>query len=196
MASLSHPRLIVIGASAGGVEALRTIVSELPADFAAAVLVVVHFPPAGMSLLPQILTRAGPLRAMHVQEPEPLHPSRIYIAPPDRHLLVTPGHVHLSDGPKESGMRPAADALFRSAARHYGPGVIAVVLSGNLNDGTIGLLAVRERGGVTIVQDPAGAEKPTMPQAAIDAGGAQRVLPLEEIPRFLITACGGARRAA
>jgi two-component system, chemotaxis family, protein-glutamate methylesterase/glutaminase len=184
--SLSQPRLIVIGASAGGVEALKTIARELPAGLPAAVLVVVHFPPEGTSVLPQILERAGPLRAAHVLGAEPLQPGRIYIAPPDRHLLVTPGQVQVSAGARENGLRPAADPLFRSAARHYGRGVVGVVLSGNLNDGTMGLLAVRERGGITVVQDPAEALYPGMPSSAVEHARPDHICTLDEIGPLLV----------
>ncbi|MBW3629764.1 MAG: chemotaxis protein CheB [Gemmatimonadetes bacterium] len=185
-ASLSHPRLIVIGASAGGVEALRKLVAALPADLDAAILVVVHFPPEGLSVLPQILQRAGPFPALHVQGAEPLQPGRIYIAPPNRHLLVAPGWARVSTGAKENGMRPAADPLFRSAARHYGLAVIGVVLSGNLNDGTIGLLAIREWGGVTVVQDPSEALYPGMPSSAVEHAAPDHVARLDEIAPLLV----------
>ena len=182
---MSHPRVIVIGASAGGVEALRKIAADLPAQLPASVLVVVHFPPEGMSVLPQILQRAGPLPASHAQDGEPLLPGRIYVAPPDRHLMVRPGHVHVTAGAKENGVRPAADPLFRSAARHYGAAVVGVVLSGNRNDGTMGLLAIRERGGITIVQDPAEALYPGMPTSAVEHVAPDHVCRLDEIGPLL-----------
>jgi two-component system, chemotaxis family, protein-glutamate methylesterase/glutaminase len=182
---LSQPRLIVVGASAGGVEALRKVVADLPAELPAAVLVVVHFPPEGMSVLPQILQRAGPLPAAHALDGEPLLPGRIYVAPPDRHLLVRPGHVHVTAEAKENGLRPAADPLFRSAARHYGRGVVGVVLSGNLNDGTMGLLAIHEGGGIAIVQDPGEALYPGMPTSAVEHAGPDHVCRLDEIGPLL-----------
>jgi two-component system, chemotaxis family, protein-glutamate methylesterase/glutaminase len=146
----------------------------------------VHFPPEGTSVLPQILQRAGRLPAAHARDAEPLEPGRIYVAPPDRHLLVMPGHLHVTKSAKENGLRPAADPLFRSAARYYGPRVIGVVLSGNLNDGTMGLLAVRERGGITVVQDPADALYPGMPSSAVEHVQPDHVRPLEEIGPLLV----------
>jgi two-component system, chemotaxis family, protein-glutamate methylesterase/glutaminase len=175
----------VFGASAGGVEALKRIAPALPADLAAAVLVVVHFPPDGLSVLPQILQRVGPLSASHAEDGEPLRAGHIFVAPPNRHLLVVPGHVQVRAGAKENGVRPAADPLFRTAARHYGRGVIGVVLSGNMNDGTLGLIAVHNAGGVTIVQDPAEALYPGMPTSAVEHARPDYVCRLDEIPPLL-----------
>ena len=179
--------LVVIGASAGGVEALREIVGQLPADFPAAVLAVVHFPADGTSLLPLILARRGPLAAVHGEEGAEIRPGTIYVVPPDCHLLVRGGRIHLSRGPRENGHRPAVDPLFRSAALAYGPRVIAVVLSGNLDDGAAGLAVVRRHGGATVVQDPRDALYPGMPTAALEAGAAQHVAPLAAIPALLMT---------
>jgi two-component system chemotaxis response regulator CheB len=174
--------IIVVGASAGGVEPLRTLVAGLPADLPAALFVVLHVPPDDRSLLPEILSRSGPLPASHAHEGERIGRGRIYVAPPDFHLLVQPGRVYLSHGPRENHHRPAIDALFRSAASAYGPGVIAVVLSGMLYDGTAGMLAVRRAGGVGVVQDPADALMPFMPQSALRVAGADLVLPVAGMP--------------
>jgi two-component system, chemotaxis family, protein-glutamate methylesterase/glutaminase len=149
------------------------------------VLVVVHFPPDGLSVLPQILQRVGPLSASHAEDGEPLRAGHIFVAPPNRHLLVVPGHVQVRAGAKENGVRPAADPLFRTAARHYGRGVIGVVLSGNMNDGTLGLIAVHNAGGVTIVQDPAEALYPGMPTSAVEHARPDHVCRLDEIPPLL-----------
>ncbi|HEX7277294.1 MAG TPA: chemotaxis protein CheB, partial [Acidimicrobiales bacterium] len=145
------PRVVALGASAGGVEALSIVVGGLPRDLPAAVLVVLHVAPWGTSVLPDILARRGALPACHAVDGQPILAGHVYVAPPDRHLTVEAGTLRLTGGPKENGCRPAVDTLFRSAAAAYGAGVVAVVLSGSLSDGTAGLVAVRQRGGVTIV---------------------------------------------
>src|SRR3954447_9371533 len=159
---------IVVGASAGGIEALRHFVAALPADFPGVALVVLHVAPLGTSVMPQILSRAGDLPACHPEDGEDLEPGHIYVAPPDRHLVVRPGHVHLSSGPKRNGHRPAIDLLFESAAAPYETGVAGVVLSGVLDDGTAGLLAIKRRGGLVLAQDPEEALYDMMPRSAIE----------------------------
>lgn len=183
---MEHRDIIVIGASAGGVEAVRSIASQLPADFPAAVFVVIHFPSYVTSSLPEILTRAGPLPARHPEDGERIEPGHIYLAPPDRHLLIERGgSIRLSRGPRENGHRPAVDPLFRSAARACGRRVIGMVLTGNLDDGTAGLAAVRKRGGGTVVQDPADAAHPGMPSSALANVRVDHSVPLAEIPALL-----------
>lgn len=177
--------IVVIGASAGGVEALGKIAQELPAGFPAAVFVVIHFPAYATSVLPGILTRAGALPARHPNDGDPIEPGTIYVAPPDRHLLLDDGKIRLSPGPRENGHRPAVDPLFRSAAVAYGPRVIGVVLTGNLDDGTAGLMAVWRRGGTTVVQDPADAAHPGMPSSALANVRVEYSVPLAEIPALL-----------
>lgn len=166
MAPAAHRDIIVIGASAGGVGALRRLVGGLPHDLAAALLVVVHIG-ARRSALPEILSAAGPLPAASAADGDPLLVGRIYVAPPDRHLLVEPNRVRLSRGPVENRTRPAIDPLFRSAAEAYGPKVVGVILSGLRSDGTAGFAAIKRRGGTTVVQDPGEAEFPDMPLSAL-----------------------------
>ncbi|HEY3185479.1 MAG TPA: chemotaxis protein CheB [Gaiellaceae bacterium] len=175
----------VVGASAGGVEALLALVRELPEDFAAALFVVLHVPPTGTSVLPRILTRAGKLEAAHAVDGEPIEPGRIYVAPPDCHLLIDPGAIRVSRGPRENGHRPAIDPLFRTAARAYGTAVAAIVLSGTMDDGAAGLKAVQEAGGITLVQDPEEALYPGMPRNAIELTRPDHVLPIRELARTL-----------
>src|SRR5947209_7433882 len=144
--------IIVVGASAGGVDVLAHVARGLPAGLPAAIFVVCHFPPGGASVLPEILSRSGPLLASHARDGEPTYPGHVYVAPPDLHLLVAPGQARLSHGARENGFRPAIDVLFRSAARTYAARVVAVVLTGSLYDGVAGLLAIRAAGGIAVVQ--------------------------------------------
>ncbi len=178
--------IIVIGASTGGVEALSTLVHSLRPDLPAALLVVIHIPAQATSVLPLILERSGPMPARHAVDGEPIQPGRIYVAPPDFHLLAEQGYARLVRGPRENRNRPAVDPLFRSAARAYGPRVIGVVLTGALNDGTAGLLAIKRRGGLAVVQDPADAFFPSMPESALEYVQTDYCLPLAEIGPMLI----------
>lgn len=177
--------IIVLGASAGGVEALTSVVGSLPPDVGAAVLVVLHISPVGLSVLPDILERAGKLPAIHPADGELLKPDRVYVAPPDHHLLVHRGRVGVSRGPTEHRARPAIDPLFRSAAAAYGPQVVGVVLSGTLDDGTEGLRAINARGGVSVVQDPEDALFPGMPASAVRYADPQHIVALRDIPALL-----------
>jgi two-component system chemotaxis response regulator CheB len=159
--------VVVVGASAGGVEALRAMVGGLPADLAAAILVVLHVPRDAPSALPRILSRSGPLPARTAFDGEPLTHGRIYVAPPGLHMLVLDHRVRLSHGPAENGHCPAIDPLFRSAARAAGPRVIAVVLSGSRDDGAVGAETVAANGGIVVVQRPEDALNQSMPRAVM-----------------------------
>jgi two-component system chemotaxis response regulator CheB len=178
--------IIVLGTSTGGVAALREVVRGLPPGFPAALFVVCHFPAEGRSILPRILSRAGPLLAVHAQDGEPVRHGQIYVALPNFHLTLSRGRVHLDRGARENHHRPAIDPLFRSAARAYGRRVVGVILSGALYDGAAGLLAVRTAGGVGIVQDPAEADAASMPRTAREIAGADYVLRLADIPAALV----------
>jgi two-component system, chemotaxis family, protein-glutamate methylesterase/glutaminase len=188
---LSEHDMIVIGASAGGVKAMMTLVHGLPAHFPASVFVVLHIPPQNPSTLPTLLCRAGPLRAFHPLDHELIEQQLIYVAPPDCHLLVEVGQIRLSKGLKEKWTRPAIDPLFRSAAHAYGPRVIGVILTGALNDGTAGLLAVKRSGGVAIVQDPASALYPDMPRSALSSVTVDYIVPLSGIAPLLVRLVAG-----
>jgi two-component system chemotaxis response regulator CheB len=172
-----HRDLVVVGASAGGVEALRAMVAGLPADLAAKLLIVLHIPRYAHSSLPKILSRAGPLPATHAVDGEPPCDGHIYVAPPDRHLLVLDGRLRLSRGPSENGHRPAVDPLFRSAARAYRERVIGVVLSGARDDGASGLASVVSHGGIAVVQEPGDALHSAMPLACLDQVRIDHVAP-------------------
>lgn len=177
--------MIVIGASAGGVEALRALVEALPADLRAAVFIVLHVG-SHKSELPFLLDRLGGLPARHAEDGEPIKPGQIYVAPPDHHLVIERGRISLTKGPRENWARPAIDPLFRSAADVYGANVIGVILTGALNDGTAGLYQVAQAGGTTIVQDPADAINPSMPRSALAHVAVDHCLPLARIAPLLI----------
>src|SRR5262245_23764972 len=151
---LAKHNVVVIGASAGGIQAIKKLTADLPADLPAAIFVATHLPHFGKSILPEIINHAGKLPARHAVDNERIKLGRIYVAPPGRHLVVDQGHVRVTTGPSENGFRPAIDVLFRSAAKAHGRRVIGVVLTGLLDDGTAGLLSVKKSGGLAIVQDP------------------------------------------
>jgi two-component system chemotaxis response regulator CheB len=181
MSSQSAGRVVAVGASAGGVEALTRLVSLLPRDFPAPILVVLHVPAFSPSHLPAILLRAGALQAAHARDREPLVPGRIYVAPPDFHLLAMRDHVRIVRGPHENNARPALDPLFRSVALAFGRRAIAVVLTGTLDDGAAGVVAVSMRGGTVVVQDPKEALYAAMPANAIAARAPDYVATVDEI---------------
>jgi two-component system, chemotaxis family, protein-glutamate methylesterase/glutaminase len=182
---MANKDIVVIGASYGGIEALKVLVSGLPEGFHASVFLVQHRRSTAPGLLPLILMKAGPLPASFPADFEPIERGHIYVAPPDCHMMLERGLVRLTHDPKEKHVRPAIDALFRSAAYAYGPRVVGVVLTGLLNDGTAGLWAVKDRGGTAIVQDPKGAIAPSMPQSALQNVAVDYCLPLGEIAPLL-----------
>lgn len=178
--------IIVIGTSAGGVEALRQLVGALPGDLQASIFVVLHTSSESPSLLADILNNFGKLPALTAHDGERIQKSRVYVTPPDRHLLLEPGVVRVTRGPKENRFRPAIDPLFRSAAQTYGPRVIGVILTGYLDDGTAGLWTVKQLGGTAVVQDPADAVVPFMPFNAMTHVKVDYCLPLQEIAPLLV----------
>ena len=198
-ASARHD-IVVVGASAGGVEALADFVAGLPAGLPAAVLVVLHMPAYGHSVLADILSRRGPLPAAQPEDGEIIRAGRIYVARPDHHLLVRGGRISLTHGPAENNHRPAIDALFRSAARAYGARVVGIVLTGTLDDGTAGLQAIKMHGGRALVQDPHEALFPGMPRSAIENVAVDAVLPVaglaETVTRWAGTSLSEQEKAA
>jgi two-component system chemotaxis response regulator CheB len=173
--------IVVIGASSGGIEATRRVIQDFPEGFLAAVVVVIHVAPTATSVLPRILARAGKLPAAHARDGDRVESGRIYVAPPDRHLIVNGGTLELSAGPRENHHRPAIDVTLRSAALAYRARAVGVILSGSLDDGTAGLHMVKRHGGTTFVQDPADAAYPSMPASAVDVVKPHHVLRLDEL---------------
>jgi two-component system chemotaxis response regulator CheB len=188
--SMARRDIIVVGGSAGGVEATRALVAGLPRDLAAAVFLVIHMPAYAPSALPSVLAAAGPLEAHHASDGEPIRCGEIYVAPPDHHLLLETGKVVVRRGPKENRFRPSIDALFRSAAYMYGPRVIGVLLSGVLDDGVSGLWTIKRLGGVTAVQEPASAMHAEMPRSATEQVEIDHVLPAAELGALLVRLVG------
>lgn len=178
--------IIVIGASAGGVAALRTLAADLIIPLPVPILIVLHVG-AQRSELPSIMNIAGPTPASHGEEGALLCAGHIYIAPPDRHMTIVGRRLHLTRGPKENWARPAIDPLFRSAAEGYGTGAIGVILTGNLDDGTAGLYEIKQRGGIAIAQSPMDAAHPDMPRSAANHVDIDYCIPLAEISRLLTT---------
>ena len=186
--ALADLDVVVVAASAGGLQPLRNLLSALPATLPASIFAVLHVPATGGNALPRILDRSGPLPAASAADGERMRPGRIYVAPPDRHLLVVKDTVRLSRGPRRNGVRPAADPLFRSAALHAGSRATAVVLSGMLDDAALGCATVERRGGLVLVQDPAEADYDGMPRNAIAATERAVVGPVASIAKLITEA--------
>jgi two-component system chemotaxis response regulator CheB len=177
--------IIVVGASAGGIEALKILFGALPGDLAASVFVVIHTSAQSPGILAGILNHAGPLRATPVKSAERIEAGKVYVASPDHHLIIEPGLARATRGPKENRFRPAVDPLFRSAAQTYGPRVIGVVLTGGLDDGSAGLWAIKHLGGTAVVQDPDEAYAPSMPRHALQRVDVDHCVRLMDMPRLL-----------
>lgn len=188
--------IVVIGASAGGMEALQKLVSRLPADLPGSLFVVWHLSPGAKSVLPSILSKAGPLPAAFPADGDRIERGRIYVAPNDRHMLLENGYIRIAGGPKENRFRPAVDPLFRSAAYIYGPRVVGVVLTGALDDGTAGLWTVKLRGGTTVVQEPSEALIRSMPLNALDHVAVDHCLPVAGIADLITRLVREAARPA
>jgi two-component system chemotaxis response regulator CheB len=178
--------IIVLGASAGGLKPLSHIIAALPADLAAAVFVCLHVAPDKPSYLPKIFSECGALPAFHPRDGQEIRAGQIYVAPPDNHLLIDEKRVRVIRGPQENRFRPAIDAMFRSAARAHGPRVIGAVLTGHLDDGTVGLQAIQQCGGITIVQDPNDAEHVSMPSSAMRFVKVDHCISIEAMPALLL----------
>jgi two-component system chemotaxis response regulator CheB len=193
---MANRDIIVIGGSTGSGEVLKAIVRALPADLPASVFINTHLPSHLRSYLPGVLAKVAGLPVEQAAEGAEIAPGRIYVAAPDRHMLLLNGRIRMGTGPRENMVRPAIDALFRSAALSYGPRAIGVVLTGLLNDGASGLLAIRDAGGLTVVQDPADAEAPDMPRAALALLDPDHLLSAEAIGPWLATLSGTEASAA
>jgi two-component system chemotaxis response regulator CheB len=174
-----------MGASTGGFEAFKKIIQDLPPDIDASIFIVWHISPNIRGILPDVLNKVNTIYAAHAYDKETIEPNRIYVAPPDHHLLIEDGLVRVTRGPKENRFRPAVDPLFRSAAYAYGQRVIGVVLSGGLDDGTAGLWRIKYSGGIAVVQDPADAEVPSMPENAQREVAIDHCVPVSEMAALL-----------
>lgn len=179
--------IVVVGASAGGIEALEKLLSNIPADFPGTVFIVLHVAAQGTNMLASILDRPSRLPVSTARDTSAFESGHVYVAPADYHLLVENGHVNVVKGPRENRSRPAIDPLFRSAALAFGTRVVGIVLTGLLNDGTSGLIAIKEAGGVAIVQDPEEALYAEMPESAIAHVQVDHILPVAGMGQALET---------
>jgi len=183
--------IVTIGASAGGVEAVGQLLSQLPADLPAAVAIVIHRSPVFESRLPFVLSRHAKMEVVEPADGDPFVATRAYTAPRDQHLLVEDGVVRVSHGPKEHRTRPAIDPLFRSAAVAFGPRVVGVLLTGFGDDGVPGFIDIKKAGGLTLVQDPREAQHPTMPRTAIAEDDVDAVLPIDGLAKAIVALAAG-----
>jgi two-component system chemotaxis response regulator CheB len=184
-------RLVVIGASWGGLKAVGDVLAGLSADLSAAVVVAQHRAAAGEGELVHALSRRSALPVVEVDDKDEIVPGRVFVAPADYHLYVASGHFVLSTDAPVQFSRPSIDVLFDSAADAYRGGVVAVVLTGANEDGAAGVQHVKAMGGVVLVQDPDDAERREMPQAAVKTGAADRVLSLADLPQAINELCEG-----
>lgn len=189
---MDHRDIVVIASSRGGLQVLRTLAAGFARDLPVPICIVQHIG-RHRTMLPELLSQWGILDASEAIHGESAQAGRIYVAPPDRHMVLRGGYIRLLDTAAENFARPAADPLFRSAAREYGPGAVGVVLSGDLDDGAAGLAAIRARNGYGIVQDPDECEAPSMPRSALAAAGADAVARAMELPRAIYAAVHGAQ---
>jgi two-component system chemotaxis response regulator CheB len=177
--------IIVIGTSAGGIAALIEMVGTLPPDLDATIFIVQHILPSSSSMLPHILNRNGPLLATHALDGEKFQKNRIYVAPPDHHMILEKDQILVKKGPKENRFRPSIDALFRSAAYEYGPRVIGIILSGLLDDGTSGLWSIKRFGGTAVIQNPNDAEFPSMPNSVLEYVHVDHIVSIKDLGSLL-----------
>ena len=184
---MANKDIIVIGASAGGLNALMHLVKQFPADFAASVFIVQHISPVAPSYIPQILNRNSAIECVHPEDGQHIEKGKIYIAVPDHHLLIENNKILVKKGPKENRFRPSVDALFRSAAYNYGTRTIGIILSGLLDDGSSGLWSIKRLGGTTIVQSPEDALYPDMPVNALEYIEADHILPVSIMAEMIVS---------
>ena len=178
--------IVVVGSSAGGIRALEIILSGLPADLPVPVLIVQHLDPRHRSLMAEIMQRSSKMKVKEAVNDEAIQPSIVYIAPPNRHMLVTDGHISLTSTAFVHFSRPSIDLLFESVAATYGDKAIGIILSGTGRDGAMGIKAIKEKGGTTIAQNQATAEHFGMPDAAIATGMVDFILPVYDIARAIV----------
>jgi two-component system chemotaxis response regulator CheB len=191
---MNHRNIIVVGASAGGLGAIQTLIAGLPPDFAAALFIVLHIG-ARHSEAARILNETSPLPVAQAVDGAPIRTGQVHVAPPDHHLVLEKACMRLTRGPRENGTRPSVDPLFRSAAENHGPAVVGVILSGTLGDGTAGLIAIRRRGGLSVIQAPSDAKYPGMPRNALHHAGADHCLPVSAMPGLLARLAGTGQAA-